>query len=212
MTTANDIPMVEWVCPKCRQKCAAVPTVKTCRYCGELRPDLPTVRNGPTASQGGPPANDAGASHRESAEPAKTRETGLPGGSGPNSYAVPPITAAGGGCRETRHLGRNRTPLDTLNKTERRAYEQLRASGVPADCILIQPTLRLPDGTTYTPDFVVLRSDKRPLGIEVKGGPLYRRAAEQGVERFRRAAQTWPGVEWQLWHSRKGGGFDVLTP
>jgi len=80
--------------------------------------------------------------------------------------------------------------LAQCNKTERRFYDWL-CSQHPADRIVIQPPRHFPlkGGGTYTPDFLVY-ADSGVFAYEVKGG--YRGpGAEQGHERYARAAAQW---------------------
>jgi hypothetical protein len=80
--------------------------------------------------------------------------------------------------------------LASLNRTERRFYDECLAA-LWADRTVIQPTRFFPlkGGGTYTPDFIVLRDDFVAV-YEIKGG--YRGpGAEQGHERYARAAAQW---------------------
>ena len=71
---------------------------------------------------------------------------------------------------------------------------------------VLEQALRLPltGGGTYTPDLLVLRDGRPPLAVEVKGG--YRGpGAEQGVERYRRAAYEWRRwLDFALWERTRG--------
>lgn len=82
--------------------------------------------------------------------------------------------------------------LDTLNKTEMRYYETYLAERDGRDCtVLIQPPrlFELDGGGTYTPDFFVIAKDG-VTSVEIKGG--YKGpGAEQGIERYKRAAAQW---------------------
>ena len=80
--------------------------------------------------------------------------------------------------------------LAQCNRTERRFYGWL-CDQYPADRIVIQPPrhFALRGGGTYTPDFLVY-ADSGVFVYEVKGG--YKGpGAEQGHERYARAAAQW---------------------
>lgn len=112
------------------------------------------------------------------------------------------------------------TRLDSLNKTERRFYDTylVNRSGEPVNYrVVVQPTrfFEIPGGGTYTPDFLVFQPGRPVEVIEIKGGycgPGW----EQGIERYKRAANifhgdvftfkmctfdrkkgTWNNVEWR---------------
>ena len=82
--------------------------------------------------------------------------------------------------------------LDSINKTERRYYDTFLADRDGVDCtVLVQPPrlFELEGGGTYTPDFLVI-NEKGCVSVEIKGG--YKGpGAEQGVERWKRAAAQW---------------------
>lgn len=78
-----------------------------------------------------------------------------------------------------------------MNKTEERCLEMLRRR-FPGAAILPQRIRFFPlkGGGTYTPDFLVVGDALPMLVVEVKGG--YRGAgAEQGYDRYKRAALEW---------------------
>ena len=82
--------------------------------------------------------------------------------------------------------------LDGINKTERRYYDTFLADRDGVDCtVLVQPPrlFELDGGGTYTPDFFVI-NEKGCVSVEIKGG--YKGpGAEQGIERWKRAAAQW---------------------
>ena len=85
--------------------------------------------------------------------------------------------------------------LLTLNKTERRFYDSFLATQDGIDFkAIIQPSrfFELEKSGTYTPDFLVFTPGKPVAVIEIKGG--YKGpGAEQGYERYYRAAQQYDG-------------------
>lgn len=86
----------------------------------------------------------------------------------------------------------NKSRLDSLNKTERRFYDEI-LKGVDKKSVIVQPSrlFELQGGGTYTPDFLVI-ADGKAFAIEIKGG--YRGPGwEQGYERYKRAAAQWNG-------------------
>ena len=82
--------------------------------------------------------------------------------------------------------------IDTLNKTEMRYYDTYLAERDGRDCtVLVQPPrlFELEGGGTYTPDFLVIE-EGGVTSVEIKGG--YKGpGAEQGIERYKRAASQW---------------------
>lgn len=106
----------------------------------------------------------------------------------------------------TRNNKAVRTPKRT--KAEEIALEELHREYLGQDvliCEQVRNLFRLPGGGVYIPDFAVLS----PAGvrvIEVKGG--YRGAgAEQGYERYKRAAAVFSGkagVTFELWEINHG--------
>lgn len=72
--------------------------------------------------------------------------------------------------------------------------------------IIPQVVLPFPDGTSYRVDFLCILLDGTVRGYEVKGCYSLRFAwAEQGVERFRRAKEFWPGLNLEMWKRVKTG-------
>lgn len=52
----------------------------------------------------------------------------------------------------------------------------------------------------YRPDFTGIRPDGRHIYYEVKGGHVGKVAwSRHGIERFKRAREAWPAVEFQMW-------------
>ena len=96
------------------------------------------------------------------------------------------------------------TPRGRRTKTELAAADLARRRWPEAR--VLEQALRLPltGGGTYTPDLVVVRPGQPLLLIEVKGG--YRGpGAEQGVERYRRAAYEWRHwMGFALWERAHG--------
>lgn len=104
----------------------------------------------------------------------------------------------------------NKSRLDSLNKTERRFYDEI-LKGVDKKSVIVQPSrlFELQGGGTYTPDFLVI-SDGKAFAIEIKGG--YRGPGwEQGYERYKRAAAQWQGDHFKfcMWTwDRKANKWD----
>lgn len=130
----------------------------------------------------------------------------------PDFRARNPLLFAGAGghggdgedAPQTRGKGPCGTPRGRRTKTEELAAALARRRWPEAR--VLEQALRLPltGGGTYTPDLVVLRHGHLPLCVEVKGG--YRGpGADQGYERYRRAAYEWgPWLEFALWERRRG--------
>lgn len=93
---------------------------------------------------------------------------------------------------------------DEMNKTEAAWYEQLKRRWSEYSVIYEPFTLRLPSGTRYTPDFVVIAVDGRILEIwEVKGGHIHNDASLRAFKEARAAFPFWNfrfaqkrGTEW----------------
>lgn len=86
--------------------------------------------------------------------------------------------------------------VDQLNKTERRFYDSFLRTQDGIDFkVIVQPTnfFELEKKGCYTPDFIVVTPDAKPITvIEIKGG--YQGPGwEQGYERYFRAAQQYDG-------------------
>lgn len=95
---------------------------------------------------------------------------------------------------------------DEMNKTEA-AWKQLLDREWKTDSVTVfyEPfTLRLPSGTRYTPDFVVVDDSGRVLEIwEVKGGHIHNDASLRAFKEARAAFPFWSfrfaqkrGTEW----------------
>ncbi len=83
--------------------------------------------------------------------------------------------------------------LDSINKTERRYYDTFLAERDGRDCtVFVQPPrlFELAGGGTYTPDFLVVEDGGGVVSVEIKGGYVGP-GAEQGIERYKRAATQW---------------------
>lgn len=95
-------------------------------------------------------------------------------------------------CMHSRIKG-NKSPT----KAEQAVREMLEGSGYR---VIAQPCrlFPLPDGGTYTPDFLAWKDDEGGVVVaEVKGG--YRGAGwEQGEERYRRAAAAYDCPQWRF--------------
>jgi len=99
--------------------------------------------------------------------------------------------------------------LDSINKTERRYYDTFLADRDGEDCtVFVQPPrlFELEGGGTYTPDFLVV-NERGCVSVEIKGG--YKGpGAEQGIERWKRAAAQWADERLQFilatWHRKDG--------
>jgi hypothetical protein len=104
---------------------------------------------------------------------------------------------------------RGRVPIkEKLNKTEakflREHLEPLL--GRTLQHIIPQVTLPFPDGTSYRIDFFCVTIEGFVKCYEVKGSyDLNFAWAEQGIERFRRARDLWPGLNFELWRKAKTG-------
>jgi hypothetical protein len=85
-----------------------------------------------------------------------------------------------------------------LNKTETRFL----ADWPPARSgLILAQALTLPfgDGTSYRPDFLLI-GDGPLTAYEVKGGHVGKVAwSRHGIERFRRAREKFPEIEFELW-------------
>ena len=123
------------------------------------------------------------------------------------------VNARGMNCQDVKVNGRER-PKPRGNVTERRALELIRAR-YPDGCVFSQPARFFPleGGGTYTPDFLVFREGRPVVVVEVKGG--YRGpGAEQGIERYRRAAAQWDGClfAFQMWNWKaKERGWEIFV-
>ena len=63
----------------------------------------------------------------------------------------------------------------------------------------------------YRPDFTGIRPDGRHVYYEVKGDHVSRVSwSRHGVERFKRAREAWPGVEFQMWKRGNGRRFQQV--
>lgn len=91
---------------------------------------------------------------------------------------------------------------DDMNKTEA-AWKRILESNNPGATILYEPfTLRLPSGTRYTPDFVVVYRNVFEVW-EVKGGHIHSAASLRAFKEARAAFPFWNfrfaqkrGTEW----------------
>ena len=103
-------------------------------------------------------------------------------------------------------------PATKGNRTEMRALELARRR-FPRGMVFAQPSRFFPlkGGGTYTPDFLVFCEGMPVVVIEVKGG--YRGpGADQGIERYRRAAAQWDGgvFSFQMWTwDQKGKEWEI---
>lgn len=91
----------------------------------------------------------------------------------------------------------------TMNKTEAAFARRLDGEKLAGDVVAYwfeAVTLRLADRSRYTPDFLVLRADRRLVMCEVKG-PHVR---EDAVVKWKQAAELFPMFLWQMWQRVKG--------
>lgn len=104
-------------------------------------------------------------------------------------------------CQSVKIKSRER-PKTKGNVTEHRALDLIMEQ-YPDGCVFCQPSrfFKLEGGGTYTPDFLVFREGQPVVVVEVKGG--YKGpGAEQGIERYKRAAAQWDGpiFKFQMWN------------
>ena len=120
----------------------------------------------------------------------------------PELFGAAPPTEAPRGAKTGTPRGR-RTKAEALAADlARRRWPEAR---------VLEQALRLPltGGGTYTPDLVIVRPSQPPLCVEVKGG--YRGpGADQGEERYKRAAYEWgPYLDMALWRFDRRRGWDM---
>lgn len=91
-----------------------------------------------------------------------------------------------------------------LNKTEQAFFDWLTVEAGPLAQVYTQAiTLRIANGSRYTPDFVA-RAGIRFAAYEVKGF-----LRDDAAVKLKVAASLYPWIKFHLVTKRKGGGWDV---